>query len=85
MQQRLEEVQSEKEQLHDDLIAAEIKLDRLRSGTVAAMQTKSGAKEEADTDQLCPPEGSNGSSTPPVSDHRFSFFGGNSHFLSLLQ
>ncbi|OAX40089.1 hypothetical protein K503DRAFT_25017 [Rhizopogon vinicolor AM-OR11-026] len=87
MQQRLEEVQSEKEQLHDDLIAAEIKLDRLRSGTVAAMQTNIGGKEEANVDQLCPPEGSTPnieSSTPPVSDHRFSFFGGNSHFLSLL-
>ncbi|KAG1729215.1 uncharacterized protein EDB91DRAFT_817319 [Suillus paluster] len=67
MQRRLDDVQSEKEQLHDDLIAAEIKLDRMRSGTVAAMQTKGGAKEDANLDQP-PPEGStpnHGSSTPP--------------------
>ncbi|KAG1776925.1 BRE1 E3 ubiquitin ligase-domain-containing protein [Suillus placidus] len=68
LQQRLDEVQSEKEQLHDDLIAAEIKLDRMQSGTVAAMQRKGGAKEEANLDQPCPPEGSTpnyASSTPP--------------------
>ncbi|KAG1746177.1 BRE1 E3 ubiquitin ligase-domain-containing protein [Suillus lakei] len=68
MQQRLDEVQSEKEQLHDNLIAAEIKLDRMQSGTVAAMQAKGGAKEETNPDQPCPPEGStpnHGSSTPP--------------------
>lgn len=68
MQQKLGEVQSEKEQLHDDLIALEIKLDRTQSGTVAAMQAKGGAKEEAHSDQPCPPEGStpnHGSSTPP--------------------
>ncbi|KAG1809354.1 BRE1-domain-containing protein [Suillus subaureus] len=68
LQQRLDEVQSEKEQLHDDLIAAEIKLDRMQSGTVAAMQTKGGAKDEANPDQSCPAEGStpnHGSSTPP--------------------
>ena len=76
MQQRLEEVRSEKEQLHDNLIAAEIKIDRLQSGTVAAMQTKFGEKEEANTDQPCPQEENTpnlGSSTPPVSDYRFSF------------
>ncbi|KAG0695705.1 BRE1 E3 ubiquitin ligase-domain-containing protein [Suillus ampliporus] len=69
MQQRLDEVQSEKEQLHDDLIATEIKLDRMRSGTVVAMQTKGGAQEETHPDQPCPPEGStpnHGSSTPPL-------------------
>jgi E3 ubiquitin-protein ligase BRE1 len=68
LQQRLDEVQSEKEQLHDDLIAAEIKLDRMQSGTVAAMQTKGGAKEEVNLDQPFPAEGStpnHGSSTPP--------------------
>ncbi|KAG2079213.1 BRE1-domain-containing protein [Suillus decipiens] len=68
LQQRLNEVQSEKEQLHDDLIAAEIKLDRMQSGTVAAMQTKGGAKEEANPDQPCLAEGStpnHSSSTPP--------------------
>ncbi|KAG1865769.1 BRE1 E3 ubiquitin ligase-domain-containing protein [Suillus subalutaceus] len=68
LQQRLDEVQSEKEQLHDDLIAAEIKLDRMQSGTVAAMQTKGGAKDEASQDQPCPAEGStpnHGSSTSP--------------------
>jgi hypothetical protein len=54
MQRRLEEVQSEKERLHDDLIAAEIKLDRLRSSTIVAIQTKSGETEEANPDQLCP-------------------------------
>lgn len=70
MQQRLEEAQSEKEQLHDSLIAAEIKLDRLRSGTVVAMQTKFGTNEETAQDQLCPQEETTqnlGSSTPPVS------------------
>ncbi|KAG2354897.1 BRE1 E3 ubiquitin ligase-domain-containing protein [Suillus spraguei] len=68
LQQRLNEVQLEKEQLHDDLIAAEIKLDRMQSGTVAAMQTKGGAKEEANQDQPCLAEGStpnHSSSTPP--------------------
>lgn len=68
LQQRLDEVQSEKGQLHDDLIAAEIKLDRMQSSTVAAIQTKGGAKEEANPDQPYPPEGStpnHASLTPP--------------------
>ncbi|KAG1771722.1 BRE1 E3 ubiquitin ligase-domain-containing protein [Suillus occidentalis] len=68
LQQRLDEVQSEKGQLHDDLIAAEIKLDRMQSSTVAAIQTKGGTKEEANPDQPCPPEGStpnHASLTPP--------------------
>ncbi|KAG1799697.1 BRE1 E3 ubiquitin ligase-domain-containing protein [Suillus plorans] len=68
LQQRLDEVQSEKEQLHDDLVAVEIKLDRMQSGTVAAMKTKGGVKEDANSDQPCPAEGStpnHGSSTSP--------------------
>jgi hypothetical protein len=46
----------------------------MQSGTVAAMQTKGGAKEEVNLDQPFPAEGStpnHGSSTPPVSSHGF--------------
>ncbi|KAI6045964.1 hypothetical protein EDC04DRAFT_1857115 [Pisolithus marmoratus] len=64
---RLEEAEVDLRKYREQLAAAEIRIDRLRSNAVAAIQTKSSPKEDAMEEDSRPSEGPspNPSSSPP--------------------
>lgn len=69
MRKRLEEVEADRARCQEELSAAEIRVDRLRSSTVTAMQAQSSSpKEESAMEDVQPGGGSPQahSDSPPV-------------------
>ncbi|KIJ67989.1 hypothetical protein HYDPIDRAFT_83645 [Hydnomerulius pinastri MD-312] len=67
MRKKLDEAVSDKQRYEEELSTAEMRIDRLRSSTVAATQTRSSSKEDATMDEAQPESGSpqNHSGSPP--------------------
>jgi hypothetical protein len=68
MRRKLHETESQNEKLHSDLIAAEIRVDRLQSPTVLAMQAHAAVeKEEPKSEEKVEEPEQKLPSPPPVS------------------
>lgn len=67
MRNKLHDTEAQNKKYHEDLVAAEIRADRLRSGTVQAMQARSPpGTRESKSEEVEEPK-SEAPASPPVS------------------